>query len=298
MEEIGESTTLDPKPGYVIKTRLLKSSNVQIGTKIFINVCHDPQVPKPPQDFDANVVFPLIVDNQWEIPIIVSREKEVKDKSGQTSLCYDCCINDNCFRWCTINSDLKLILNEWCLEAVELLYNVVLERQYLIPKMLSKGELSRTEIKQKDLTDDGLIKKLDDLKKNETLGLLEELHNDDMDVDIQLNPQPSKKLKKPLIEELPSEPIQPKKTTSKPISQTKKTGKKVEYDVRMKMNQGRLIVIFKSNLPCENIGLYHDNDNILISSTSNEFSLQEVKIPVQIKELRSFYTGGVLYIFC
>lgn len=296
MEEIGESTVLDPKPGYVIKTRLLKSSNVQIGTKIFINVCHDPQVPKPPQDFDATVVFPLIVDNQWEIPIIVSREKEVKDKSGQTSLCYDCCINDNCFRWCTINSDLKLILNEWCLEAVELLYNVVLERQYLIPKMLSKGELSKTEIKQKDLTDDGLIKKLDDLKKNETLGLLEELHNDDMDVDIQLNPHPPKKLKKPLIEELPSEPRQPRNPI-KPIAPVVEA-KKVEYDVRMKKNQGKLIIIFKSNLPYENIGLYLDSDNIIISSTSTNFSLQEVKIPVQTKEIKSFYTSNTLYIFC
>ncbi|KAI5963931.1 hypothetical protein CANMA_003528 [Candida margitis] len=166
---------LDPKPGFVIKTKILESRNSsQVFTKVFINICHDPQVPKPSIAFEPEVVFPMIIDNQWEIPIVVSIVKDSKDKKGFPSLVYDCCINDECFRWCQISKDLKLILIEWCIESVEMVNSVTLEREYSIPKMLTKGELTQTELTQEELSDLG-FKKLHDLEQNETLGVIEEL---------------------------------------------------------------------------------------------------------------------------
>ena len=184
LTEQSESIQLDPTAGFVIKTKIISANDPlahALTTKVFINVCHDTQVPKPAQDFEPSVIFPLIIDNQWEIPLIVSREKYAKDKKGQPSFVYDCCINTLCFQWCQINSDLRSILIEWCIESIELLFDVILEREYSIPKMLSKGELSQTKILKNELDESGFQKKLQSLKKNETLGLIEELKDRDQD---------------------------------------------------------------------------------------------------------------------
>lgn len=181
MEEVVPSIQLRPRPGFVVKTRILESSKPYkygVNTKVFINVCYDAQVPAPATDFDPAVVFPLIIDNKWEIPLIVSNEKADKDKKGQPSYVYDCCINNKSFQWVQTNADLRSILIEWCLESIELLYEMTLEREYSIPKMLSKGDLSHTEIRQDELSQDGFQRKLLDLKANETLGLLEELRGE------------------------------------------------------------------------------------------------------------------------
>lgn len=184
--EQADIVTLNPKEGFVVKTKIIDATDYNkynISTKVFINLCHDPLVPKPPQEFDPTVVFPLIINNQWEIPIITSREKESKDKKGQPSLVYDCCINSTCFRWCQINADLRSILIEWCIEAVEIMYSVVLEREYSIPKMLSKGELTKTEILKSEL-EGSLQNKMEHIA-DETMGLLEEMReNEENDVDL------------------------------------------------------------------------------------------------------------------
>lgn len=181
MEEIQGSITLGPRPGFVVKTKILESREpfkYGVSTKVFINVCHDNQVPRPAIAFDPSIVFPLIIKNEWEIPLIVSNEKQDRDKKGQPSFVYDCCINEKSFQWCQTNVDLRSILIEWCIEAVEMMYELTLEREYSIPKMLSKGELSQTQIKQSELTEGGLQKKLQQLKANETLGLIEELKDE------------------------------------------------------------------------------------------------------------------------
>lgn len=303
MEEVGEAIKLNPKPGYVLKSHILQSETVLPGTKVFINICQDPQVPQPPVPFDPNVVFPLIVDNKWEIPIIVSREKTVKDKKGQTSYCYDCCINDTCFRWSIIDSNLKLILNEWCIEAVEILYGLVLDRQYTTPKMASKGELSQTEMKKSELSDTGLHKKLDDLKKDEALALVEEMKVDDKeeeDIDI----FGRKVAKKPLIEEIET-PVKTAETLKPSLSPTGPTVKaQLSYEVTFQKvsKPFSLVVKFKSHLPHQYTKLETDNDTLYISSTSLEyqFDTKFIKIPLPISPntIECFHVSGLMYIFC
>ncbi|CAD1807913.1 pre-RNA processing PIH1/Nop17 family protein [Candida parapsilosis] len=200
--------TLHPKPGFVIKTKILESKNSsQLLTKVFINICHDPQVPKPSKEFEPEVVFPMIIENQWEIPIVASVAKESKDKKGFPSLVYDCCINDECFRWCQISKDLKLILIEWCIESIEMINSITLERDYSVPKMLAKGDLTQTELTMDELSDLG-FKKLHELQQNEALGVIEELklegENEEEDENLPdlFNIGRDGVQKKPLIEEL------------------------------------------------------------------------------------------------
>lgn len=198
---------LNPKPGFVIKTKILESrDSSQVFTKVFINICHDPQVPKPSIDFEPEIVFPMIIENQWEIPIVTSNVKKSKDKKGFPSLVYDCCINDECFRWCQISKDLKLILIEWCIESIELINSITLERDYNTPKMLSKGDLTRTELTKDELSNLG-FQKLNELQQNEALGVIEELklgddEKEEEDLPDLFNIGGDVEPKKPLIEEI------------------------------------------------------------------------------------------------
>lgn len=201
---------LDPKPGFTVKTRVVALPQAQqLGRKLFVNVCHDPQVPKPQDtEFVPETVFPKIVTNEWEIPIIVSLPKEVVDKKGSALTAIDCCINSTCFTWIQLFIDLKKIVIEWCLEAIEVTNDITLDRDYTIPKMLSKGELTKTEINDDELAK-GPQAKLEELQKNEPLNLLHEVQDADGDVDMDgtslppLVPQP---LSRPLIEEVTTSP--------------------------------------------------------------------------------------------
>lgn len=193
--------TLHPKPGFVVKTKIIEGRGHHLyQTKVFINICHDAQVPKPERNFDPGEIFPLIVRNEWEIPIIVSLEKRATDKRGAGSFVYDCCINSECFLWLTISADLRLIAIEWCIESVEMMHELVLERDYTLPKMLSKGELSRTEITQHDLNN-SLRTKLQELQKNEPAGLVQELKFSDEEEE-ELPDLMNLAKKKPLIQEI------------------------------------------------------------------------------------------------
>lgn len=305
MEEIGSSTTLDPKPGYVLKTRVFKSTTTIGGTKVFVNVCHDPQVPKPLQEFDPNIVFPLIVANQWEIPIILSAEKEVKDKKGNISLCYDCCINETCFRWCMINGDLKSILNEWCLEAIELLYNLILDRQYSTPKMLSKGPLSKTEIRQNDLVGNALLEKIEELKANETLGIIEDLKDDYLDNE-EISIFNRGAHKKPLIEELDT----PIKTTLKSKSSQSFSPIEINYSVSFQKLQDpnglfHQVTKIKSTLPFEHAQLSYEFTDLVLTSKSPQYlfnlnpKASHIKIPLDSDacNFKCFYVDDELFVF-
>lgn len=206
-----------PKPGFVVKTKVVEGRGTHsYGRKVFINICHDGQVPKPPGDYDLEEIFARIMKNEWEIPIVVSLEKTESDKKGVPSLVYDCCINSDTFVWVHLNNDLRLILIEWAIESVETMHDLVLEREYTIPKMLSKGKLSETEITQNDLTGE-LQERLGELRQNGVASLIEQLMPDDENED--KGPLPDimniGRTSKPLIKEIEELSIDEKEESEK-----------------------------------------------------------------------------------
>lgn len=226
-----EPIRLNPQPGFVVKTKIVDGKGAHLySTKVFINICYDEQVPKPSDTFDPETVFPQIVNNEWEVPIIVSQEKTTHDKKGAPSFVYDCCVNSSCFQWVQLNQDLRLIVIEWCLEAIEMMYEVVLEREYAVPKMLSKGELSATEMSPEELKN-GLQARLLQLKQSETLGLIQELEVDETEPDTL--PSLTDILgtsRRPLIEEIGEMSISDKsKTTLLPSRPQTQTSTPVPY---------------------------------------------------------------------
>lgn len=150
---------IEPIADFVIKTKLVSSNGpekLQNGKKVFINVCHSGLVPKPETEFDARIVFPLIIQNEWEIPIITSCYRTDRDKKGQECYVWDCCINSDCSRWIREDVQLREILVEWCLESCEIRDSVMLCRDHIaFPKMRQKGaEIPALEILNDELQND------------------------------------------------------------------------------------------------------------------------------------------------
>lgn len=297
-----ESITLHPKPGFVIKTKILESKDLsQTLTKVFINACHSPDVPKPDVDFEPEIVFPLIIDNEWEIPIILSKEKKSKDKKGFPSFVYDCCINSECFQWCQISTDLKSILIEWCIESVELVYSLTLEREYSMPKMLAKGELSNTVVTKKELLGSGLKDRLKELQQNETLGLIKEMEleeEEELPDLMNINKTPAK----PLIEEInyqlkPSPKLKP----PKPV-------KELTYTVLFKNvadpNFNLAVIVTYDEEIDNNFSITYSSESssLLVKSSGLKFaSGNSLEIPVSpdiiVTNTKCFAVHNTMYIF-
>lgn len=117
-------------PHFVIKTKIFTPyGRFSTGSKFFINVCTNAKIPqkelfdksgKLVEGFDAEAIFVAISNGDWEIPILITPEiRETSDKKGNKSLLIDCVINDKYMQWCMVNEDLKDILIQWCIDAIE-----------------------------------------------------------------------------------------------------------------------------------------------------------------------------------
>lgn len=160
--DLSSVITINPKPELVIKSKLVSTSNrptdlapLELGTKVFINLCHDEQVPKPDINFDPAVVYPLIINDQWEIPIITSSMRQDKDKKGALCYVWDCCINTQCAQWIRKEYQLREIVVEWCLESCDLAELLEISRDDVsFPKMKSKGPIPPLEMLSEELKSD------------------------------------------------------------------------------------------------------------------------------------------------
>ncbi|SCU88493.1 LAFA_0E13014g1_1 [Lachancea sp. 'fantastica'] len=237
--------SVEPQAGFAIKTTVEGSSHkeLQYGVKYFINVCHASQVPTPDVPFDPSIVFPLIMANRWEIPIVTSAARQDVDKKG--TMCYvsDCCVNTECLEWARRNPQLKEILVEWCLESCELRQEIELSRTKLaFPKLRCKGDsIPVLEVLSEDLNADPQKSALDgdqDRSENDPqvfLDMRRDLMDNEEDLDSDgklppLFPNAHTEGRKVLIEE-----IEPSEMTLSKQKETsgKHTKQPLELDVRM-----------------------------------------------------------------
>lgn len=311
MEE--KPVTLDPTGGFVVKTRVVEgNAKHALSTKVFLNICHDPQVPKPKGEFIPEEVFPLIVKNEWEVPLIVSPEKTDKDKKGVPSLVYDCCINTECFSWVQVNNDLRLIVIEWCIESVELMHGIVLDRSYSVPKMLSKGELLKTEVSLEELNG-GLQRKMQELKQNEVLGLLGELepeteHEEELPSLMDIGGKKSR----PLIEEVGQMSLEPRGAPKKAVSKVPSVKKTVDTKAAMeiavsskKLDDGDFLLVFSSPQLSPEVDTLFENGVFVLINKNLDYQLGksdklEIPLPKGYSPYRVFLStkDAALYVFC
>lgn len=258
-----EELVLKPKASFVVKTKLDTSTQNpkrEKGTKVFLNICSDDNVPLPEVGYDPNVIYPLIMDNKWEIPIVTSQERIDKDKKGQLAYVYDCIINTKAMRWIQRDNELREILIEWTLESAELRSNFQLSRESIAtPKMISKGEVQELTVLKSELDISRLNKEFERIHniQSEPQSILEARKIEDEEMEEEQNninifnvnassERSENSVTKPLIQEITNmslnSPPQPEKkiaTLSQPrleysttMSKTDLNGYKLKIEIK------------------------------------------------------------------
>ena len=140
LEEEHKGANVTPLAGFVMKTK--RDSD---GRKVFINVCHSPdlQAPSLKKKLDAE-------GNEQEgtnIPLALGPVAEDVDKAGVLSLVYDCIVNTKVIEDAEADAtgQFRNFICELCLNYVEQKFKQPLDHRYKLPKLKYKGETLRVQ---------------------------------------------------------------------------------------------------------------------------------------------------------
>ncbi|CCH40841.1 hypothetical protein BN7_375 [Wickerhamomyces ciferrii] len=304
---------LNPKPQFVIKTKLAEDTvnpkRVK-GTKVFLNICSDDQVPLPEVGYDPRVIYPMIMDNKWEIPIVTSQERVDKDKKGQLAFVYDCIVNTKAIRWIQMDKELKDILVEWSLESVELRSKILLSRDDIaLPKLTSKGEVQELEVLRSDLDINRLNKEFERVSnlQTEPQSILEarRINEDEIDeardqidiFNVQSKPidKSNESSTKPLIQEITNmsirSPPKPKSPVERPQLKYSTTMHKIDtngYKLKIEIkSQNDSSLDYELNLDTE-------TNTIILKNLNPKFTTKkDLELPLPLiftnPEIKSFF---------
>ncbi|KAH3679914.1 hypothetical protein WICMUC_000657 [Wickerhamomyces mucosus] len=321
-QEIQNDTLeLTPRAGFVVKTRLAESTSTpdrKQGTKVFINVCSDDNVPLPEIPYSPEVVFPLIMENKWEIPIVTSEERAAKDKKGELAYVYDCIISTKSMRWIQLDNGLREILVEWCLESCEIRSNIRLSRESIsTPKMVSKGHIPNLKILKSDLDLNRLNKEFEkgNNLKEEPQRILEakrlnnertELLNEESHVDIfNLNKEQSQtsSVTKPLIEEINDMSLEnnPKRKNINAQKLEEKKLDKLKFETtisKIDLNGFKLKIEIKSQITSSldyDLELVRATNTLVLKNLSRDYTARNFELPLPSifsdPEIKTFFSS-------
>jgi len=197
--------TLAPTPGYCFKTTALSSvvstlasqssphpapSSVvpaptvhgtlviQNGTKVFVNIAWDQNVPAPPEASEEairramrggegelrNPSFKDVLrddgkdEEEWTVPVVVSEPRQDIDKSGNPSIVFDCVYNISLKSRVLRDADFRAFINELSLQRIELQTTassvpsptspngLLLSREIRTPNIANKGKLAKRTV--------------------------------------------------------------------------------------------------------------------------------------------------------
>lgn len=127
-----KSKPIKPAPGFCVKTKDTSS-----GSKLFINVCHTPELPEPQDISDEELMHILGSDDPttYRVPLSLGLPHEEVDKSGVPCTAYDVIINETFFRKISSNELFKTFLITVALDGVEEKYKAHPEREnYVVLK--------------------------------------------------------------------------------------------------------------------------------------------------------------------
>lgn len=128
-EEI--SKTIHPTPGFCLKT---KNND---GQKVFLNICHSSELPKPPE-IDEDMLRSILNSDDpttYRIPMSLGEVRRDQDKGGRICAVYDIIINSDYYKEVNNSQVFKQFLITVCLEGIEDKYNISLDKEsYVILK--------------------------------------------------------------------------------------------------------------------------------------------------------------------
>ncbi|KAJ3050785.1 PIH1 domain-containing protein 1 [Rhizophlyctis rosea] len=150
-EETAPANEITPESGFVVKTHLAKPfEEWPVGLKVFINLCHSAAIPAPPL-LSPPELHQAISDpstSNYKVPLSLTGPRNDRDKAGKICLTFDACINSTPLRQSHTDEDFKMFLIELAVEWIEEKCKVFLSREFSLPRMKSKGPLSKHIIRR------------------------------------------------------------------------------------------------------------------------------------------------------
>lgn len=100
--------------------------------KVFINICHSPEIPAPPLCSKKEIEKAIKAEDNsiYKVPLSLSPCRTDLDKTKQICLVFDACINTTPFKQSENDDDFKLFIIELAVEWVEEKHKLKLSRGY------------------------------------------------------------------------------------------------------------------------------------------------------------------------
>ncbi|XP_067145080.1 PIH1 domain-containing protein 1-like [Centruroides vittatus] len=158
----GICKTILPTPGFCIKTKDDEDG------KVFLNVCHSPELPEP-REIDEDLLVSILNSDDpttYRIPMSLGECREDKDKGGQTCSVYDIVINSDYYKKVTNSKVFKQFLITVCLDGIEDKYHISVDKEsYVILKNKKyHGSMPVHNIKLRPKT---LVTEIEESRQNE-----------------------------------------------------------------------------------------------------------------------------------
>lgn len=140
---------IKPSTGLCVKTKEENDS------KVFINLCHSPELPKP-ADITEKELSDILLSEEpslYRVPLSLGEPHEEKAKDGSDCTCYDVIVNTEYFKSIQKNEFFRAFLISVCVEGIEEKYNIKLNKdiQIILQNKKYYGKMPQHFIRRKPL---------------------------------------------------------------------------------------------------------------------------------------------------
>ncbi|KAJ1343251.1 hypothetical protein BSLG_002277 [Batrachochytrium salamandrivorans] len=142
---------IDTLPGFVFKTKTLQATDdYPLNMKVFVNICHSPEVPQPPpiSDVDLRNLVANMDSSTYRIPLSLSPPRSDLDKGGQVCIVFDVCVNSAPFARTVKDDYFRSFLVLMAIAWIEQKHTLSLSEDFILPKMRTKGKLVRHTVRK------------------------------------------------------------------------------------------------------------------------------------------------------
>jgi hypothetical protein len=140
-----KTVQIQPTAGFVCKTKTTTAlKGFPIGTKVFINICHAPEVPEPtPTATEKDIQKALRAEEgaNYQVPMSLGATRYDHDHAEKACMVIDACVHTKPFLRAERDLDYRLYILELAMELVEEREKVQLSREFTMPKISSKGTI-------------------------------------------------------------------------------------------------------------------------------------------------------------
>ncbi|ODV91897.1 hypothetical protein CANCADRAFT_78723 [Tortispora caseinolytica NRRL Y-17796] len=132
-----------PIPSFVVKTLILSDADSRYkGEKVFVNICRHPSIPLSHEFTSFSEMLASVPPDQVQLPLMLSSERSDKDHAGNPCYVWDAILNPKVIREAVNDPPLRHIVVELVLSCLEESVKLSLSREWVVPRMLSKGTIA------------------------------------------------------------------------------------------------------------------------------------------------------------